>query len=177
VANVTTAEERRRAAFAFMTVLAGLLVAPSVAGIPPSVPSVAPGGAQAGMDVRFSVFRVADLQVTPVDFGSIMVNGQSGRVDMDGNGNLTYSGGVIQVSGFPQTGVLTLDGENVTANIMIDPRVEMGDGVAFLPSASAASVQLTGRPATVRIFGTILLPAGVPTHEYRGVLKINVTYN
>jgi hypothetical protein len=84
---------------------------------------------------------------------------------------------VLHVSGFPQAGTLTLDGDDVVATITLDPQVDMGDGVTYTPIASATSVQLMGGPETVYIYGTIELPAQTPTKHYHGILHISVTYN
>jgi hypothetical protein len=160
----------RRATFVLLTAFVSVFAAP-----PAEADDFA--ATRAHMGIRFSAYRVADLQVTPIDFGSILINGQSGRVDMDSNGSVSFSGGVVQVSGFSQAGTLTLDGDGVIATIALDPRVDMGDGVTYTPTASTSNVQLTGKPETVYIYGTINLPAGIRTNEYHGVLNIRVTYN
>lgn len=131
----------------------------------------------ADMDIRFGVHRVADLQVTPIDFGSILVNGRGGRVEMNSAGSISYSGGVLSVSGFSQAGSITLDADGVVATLSLDQQVSMGNGVAFVPVASSTSVHLTGSPRTVYIYGTIEIPAGTRTNDYRGVLNVSVTYN
>lgn len=135
------------------------------------------GATDADMGIQFEVHRVADLETTPIDFGAILINGGGGRVNLDRHGAVTFSGGVVQVSGFPQAGTLTMDADGVVATVTLDPSVDMGDGLRFSPSASRTRVHLTGEPETVYIYGVIELPPGTRTNDYRGVLHINVTYD
>lgn len=130
------------------------------------------------MDVRMDVVRVADLQATAIDFGTVLINGDSGSVVMDRQGSLRFSGGVIQTQGFPQVGELIIDADNgVTASISFDPVIDMGGGVQFRPQASRTLVNLHGTPEKILIFGEMLFPMATQSGTHTGLLAITVTYN
>jgi hypothetical protein len=133
----------------------------------------------AEMEVRVDIERAADLSVTPIDFGTILINGDAGAVDMDVNGGITPSGGVLQTYGVPTAGSLTIDANNGSvATITMDTTVNLGTaGVVFTPTASATSVNLTGTPSTVTVHGKVEFPAGTETQSLAGLLNINVSYN
>lgn len=129
------------------------------------------------LEIRLSTSRVADLETTPIDFGSILINGDPGQVVMDANGIVNFSGGVIQVLGFPEVGTLTLDAENTIATITLEPKVDLGGGVVFEPISSQSTVNLFGVAETIKIFGSIDFPANTRSGNYDGILTINITYN
>ena len=133
----------------------------------------------AEMEVRVDIERAADLSVTPIDFGTILINGDAGSVNMDVNGGLAPSGGVLQTYGSPQTGSLTIDANSGSvATITMDPTVALGTaGVVFTPAADTTTVNLTGDPATVTFHGTVDFPAGTDTQSLAGLLNIDVSYN
>ena len=78
------------------------------------------------MEIGFEIYRVAELEVTPIDFGSILINGQGGTVVMDGSGRLTFSGGVLNTVDGPfgaaRAGALTLDAEWFSSQSWTAPR-------------------------------------------------------
>jgi hypothetical protein len=143
-----------------------------------SPPLIAASPYGADMEVRMDVVRVANLSVLPVDFGTVLINGESGSVMMGAAGDLNYSGGVIQVQGFSQPGELTLDGDSgITATISFPALVDMGNGVTFRPQADRTMVMLNGGPETVLIFGEMIFPNATTSGSHLGLLPIEVTYN
>lgn len=133
--------------------------------------------ADVDMSIHMDVVRVADLRTTPIDFGSILINGDSGSVVMDRHGSLHFSGGVIQTQGFAQMGELTINSDRgITASIGFDTVVDMGGGVEFRPQASRTRVTLNGMPETINIFGEMLFPVATQSGKHAGLLNISVTY-
>lgn len=133
--------------------------------------------ADSELDVRMEVVRVADLRTKPVDFGTILINGDSGSVVMDRNGALRLNGGVIQALGYPQPGELTIDSDRgISAGITFDSIVDMGGGVEFRPQVSRRKVNLNGAPETIRIFGEMRFPMATQSGEHTGLLILRVTY-
>jgi len=132
----------------------------------------------ADMSVQMDVVRVADLRAIPIDFGTILINGDAGSVVMSRTGNLRFSGGVIQTQGFPQVGELIIDADlGITATIDFDPVVDMGRGVEFRPIASRRMVMLHGTPEHIYIYGEMRFPIATQSGSHTGLLAITVTYN
>lgn len=130
------------------------------------------------MDIQMDVVRVAELHATAVDFGTILINGESGSVAMDRHGSLRFSGGVIQTQGFPQVGELTINADRgISASISFDSMIDMGGGVEFRPQASRTLVNLNGTSETIRIFGEMLFPMATQSGKHTGLMTITVTYN
>ena len=134
------------------------------------------------MEIGFEVYRVAELQVTPIDLGTILINGEGGTVAMDASGRLSASGGVLTTVdgpfGAPRPGTLTLDADaGITATITLSPSVDLGGGVSFTPALDSASVAMTGSPVTVNVYGTLEIPPNTQTGSYDGLLTVDVSYN
>ena len=137
---------------------------------------------EANIDVRLEVYRAADLAVTAIDFGTVLINGDSGSVKMDSSGALTFTGGILETFDGPfgaaTAGTLTMDANaGATANITLDPTVDLGSGVIFTPALDSTAVAMTGGPVTVSIYGTVDFPTNTQTGNYDGLLHVNVTYN
>ncbi|MCG8459425.1 MAG: DUF4402 domain-containing protein [Holophagales bacterium] len=137
---------------------------------------------ETAMEIGFEVFRVAELQVTPIDLGSILINEESGTVTLDRSGGLSYSGGIVSVMdgpfGAPRPGTLTMDADvGVTATIELSSSVDLGGGLVFTPRMESSSVPMTGSPVTVSVYGTLRIPPNTPTGSYGGILAVDVSYN
>ena len=136
---------------------------------------------EAEIDVRLEVYRAADLRVTPIDFGTVLINGEGGVLSMDSSGELTSVGGILETfdgpSGPAAPGTLTLDANvGATASISLDPLVELGGGVTFFPKLDSTDVPMTGAPVTVILYGEVLFPENTQTGTYDGILNVNVNY-
>ena len=137
---------------------------------------------ETNIDVRLEVYRAADLVVTPIDFGTVLINGESGSVTMDSAGALSFTGGILETydgpNGAAKAGTLTMDAHaGATANVTLDPTVDLGSGVVFTPALDSASVAMTGAPVSVNVYGTVDFPANTQTGNYDGLLTVNVSYN
>ncbi len=136
---------------------------------------------EANIDVRLEVYRAADLVVTPIDFGTVLINGDNGTLTMDGAGSLSFSGGILETYDGPvgtaQAGSLTLDAHaGAIANITVDPEVDLGSGVKFTPQLDETAVAMMGGPVTVSVYGSVDFPADTQTGTYDGLLTVNVSY-
>ncbi len=134
------------------------------------------------IDIRLEVYRAADLEVTPIDFGTVLINGDSGTLEMDSTGMLRFAGGILQVFDGPlgsaQAGTLTMDANaGATANITLDATVDLGSGVTFTPEIGSTAVAMNGGPVTVNVYGTVEFPANTQSGNYDGLLTVNVSYN
>ena len=156
-----------------------LLVSAAAAVLFTSGASHAATPTSAEMEVRVDIERAADLVVTPIDFGTILINGDAGQVNMDQAGAITSAGGVLQTYGTPQAGTLTIDANNgAVATVTMDPSVALGtEGVVFTPTADTTTVNLDGTPSTVTVYGVVDFPADTQTQSLTGLLNINVSYN
>ncbi len=137
---------------------------------------------EADMDVRLDVYRAADLVVTPIDFGTVLINSESGTVTMDSAGALSFTGGILGTFDGPfgsaKAGTLTMDANaGATATITLDPAIDLGAGVTLTPALDNAAVAMTGGPVTISVYGRVDFPADTKTGDYDGVLVVNVTYN
>ena len=134
------------------------------------------------IDVRLEVYRAADLEVTPIDFGTVLINGDEGILEMGSSGELRFAGGILEVydgpSGPARAGTLTMDAnDGAIANIDLDDTVDLGSGIVFTPELDEDAVVMTGGPVTVNVFGTVEFPANTQTGNYDGLLTVNVSYN
>lgn len=134
------------------------------------------------MEIGFGIYRVAELQVTAIDFGVILINGEGGTVVMDSSGGLASSGGILTTLDGPfgaaRPGTLTMDADaGVTATITLSTSVDLGSGLVFTPALDNTSVAMSGSPVTVNVYGVLRIPPNTQTGSYDGILAVDVSYN